>query len=216
VKPSGRVGRLAAMMACSLFFASCGQSGAPPASPTLLGPAAQQAAAAKLARGFAEVCLTTKDALAATHALQAQGWPPFGVVWDQPDSTFYAAKPTPTSPAGLFVISALRSGGTDGLSCVGHYPADGDAPMVAAIEQRWGPSQAGPASLGAGRAWAFRMHDGVLAPIPISMGAGGPATAAALASLRPNEALVYAQVFYNRPYHDVASLTSVRWPSNSK
>jgi hypothetical protein len=149
--------------------------------------------------------LNVRDPLAATHALQAQGWPPFGVVWDEPGSVFYAAKPSPALPAGLWVISDRKPGQpTAALSCFGHYPAGGYQPMVEAIERRWGPSQAGPSTYPSSRAWAFRMTNGAFARLQM-----GAPTAAALAQLRPGEALVHAQVFYNAPYHDVASAVSV-------
>ena len=176
----------------------------------LISPAEQQAAAEKIARAFVEVCLTEPDPAAARRMLRSRGWPHWGQVWDDADGVFLAARPFPGSPAGLFV---LVDRGRPGLTCVGHYPAgvaDGDAPMVGAIERRWGPSRAGPARSPGSRAWAFRIRNGAVAPADVSEGAGGPATAAALAALRPGEALVYAEVSYNAYIHDVASVVSVR------
>jgi hypothetical protein len=100
--------------------------------------------------------------------------------------------------------------GVRGMSCVGHYPAEDAAPMVKALESRWGASRPGPETYPASRAWAFRMAGGVRSDAPIADGAGGPATAAALAALHPGEALVYGQVFQNASLGDVASLVSVR------
>ena len=134
-------------------LAACGRPGAPPVPQQQpLDPLAQRTAADRIARGFVEVCLTTTDALAATRALQSQGWPAFGVVWNQPDSVFYAAKPSPASPAGLFVMGDRRRADIGApvkaqLTCVGHYQANGSAPMVQAIERRWGLSHDGPPAL---------------------------------------------------------------------
>jgi hypothetical protein len=203
-----------AVMVVVLGVAACGRVSAPtaPFQQQSLDPAAQHAAAEKIARGFAGVCLTARDALAATRALESQGWPRFGVVWDQLDSVFYAAKPSPASPAGLFVISDQRWQGTATfqMTCVGHYPADGALPMIEAIERRWGASQPGPSTLPNSRAWAFRMVNGTLTPTPASLGFGGPATAAALGGLRAGEAFIFVQVYYNPALHDVASLVSIR------
>ncbi len=199
-----------------LGVVACGRSSAP-GPVQLLDPAAQHAAAQKVARAFVEVCLTAPDALAATRTLENQGWPRFGVVWKQPDSVFYAAKPSPASPAGLFVIGDRRLGegrlrrtAVSQIICVGHYPADEAIPMVQAIERRWGPSREGPRDRPASREWAYRMKNGVLAAAPLSEALGRTAAASSPA---PGEALVYAQVFYNPSLHDVASLVSIRRPA---
>jgi hypothetical protein len=197
----------------ALMLAACGRLGAPIA-PRPLGPSAQQAAAQKLARGFGDVCLTATDALAATRALQAEGWPAFSVVLNQPGHASYAAEPSPASPAGLYVITDRRPGEpptptTDNLTCVGHYPAEGAGPMIQAMERRWGPSHDGPLSLAGSRAWTFRMANGALTTISTSGVTDGPIQAAALASLRPGEALVYFQVSYTPLLHDVAAVSSV-------
>lgn len=195
--------------------AACGRIGAPVVQRPL-DPAAQRAAAEKLARGFAEVCLTATDALAATRALQAQGWPAFGVVWNQPGSVFYAAKPSPASPAGLFVINDVRHAEppmTTNMTCVGHYPAEGAGPMIQAMERRWGASHDGPVSPAGSRAWTFRMAGGALTTVSTSGATDGPVQAAELASLGPGEALVYFQVSYNPLLRDVASLVSVWRPA---
>jgi len=205
-----------ASLAVVLLLAACGRSGIPQQPP--LDPIAQRTVAERLARGFVEVCLTNIDALAATRALQSQGWPAFGVVWNHPGSVFYAAKPSPVLPAGLFVMGDRRQSDVGApvnaqLTCVGHYSADGAAPMVQAIERRWGASHDGPVSLAGSRAWTFRMENGALTPVSTSGATEGPVQAAMLAALRPGEALVYAQVFYSPMTHDVASVVSVWRPA---
>lgn len=207
-----RLAPLAAIAAFVLSAAACQRLSAASGIVHPLDPASQQIAAQMVAGAFAGPCLAIRDPRSSTGALQALGWRSFGVVWDQPDSTFYAAKPSPTAPAGLFVISDRQASPVPiaDLQCVGHYAADDPAPMVQAIERRWGPSRDGPPRLPASRAWAFRYSGGALTPAPIAEGAGGPATAAALAGLGEGEALVYAQVSYNAPTHDIASLVSVR------
>jgi hypothetical protein len=199
----------------ALALAACGRLGAPVQRPSL-DPAAQQVAAEKLARGFADPCVSATDPLAATRSLQAQGWPTFAAVFNQPGHVFYAAKPSTASPAGLYVIYDLRRDEpptTSNMTCVGHYPADGAGPMVQAMERRWGASHDGPPSLAGSRAWTFRMANGALTPVSSSGATDGPVTRAVLASLRPGEALVYLQVFYSAPLHDVASLVSVWRPA---
>jgi hypothetical protein len=205
--------RSAMIAAAVVGVAGCGA----PIGQRPLDPAAQRVAAEKLARGFAEVCLSATDALAATRALQAQGWPAFGAVWNQPGSVFYAAKPSPASPAGLFVMSDVRRAEppmTSNITCVGHYPAEGAAAMIQAMERRWGASHDGPVSLAGSRAWTFRMVGGALTTISTSGAADGPVQAAELASLGPGEALVYFQVSYNPLLHDVASVASVWRPAS--
>jgi hypothetical protein len=199
----------------ALALAACGRLGAP-VQQRPLDPAAQQAAAEKLARGFADVCVSATDPLAATRALQAEGWPPFGAVFNQPGHVFFAAKPSAASPAGLFVIYDLRRSEppmTSNITCVGHYPAEGADPMVRAMERRWGASHDGPSSLAGSHAWTFRMTNGALSSVSSSGAADGPVTHAVLASLRPGEALVYLQVSYSPMIHDVASLVSVWRPA---
>jgi hypothetical protein len=185
-----------------------------------LDPASQRAAADKIARAFVGPCLAVADALSTTRKLQAQGWPAFATMWNEPDSVFYAAKPSPASPASLYVLGDRQDvGGFQGaptvriasLECVGHYAADDAKPMVRAIEARWGPSREGPARTPGSRSWSFLYKGGVLTPLPIAASSGGPATAAALAGLGPGEALVSADVSYNAAYHDVASGFSIRW-----
>jgi hypothetical protein len=88
----GRIGiaRRAVAAITTLALTGCGWLGAP-IQQRPLAPAAQRAAAEKLARGFADVCVSATDPLVATHALQAEGWPSFGVVYSQPGHVFYAA-----------------------------------------------------------------------------------------------------------------------------
>ena len=186
-----------------LGLAACGPLGARP-----LSPEAQAAAAEKLARGFADVCLTAADAAAATRALQAQGWPMFGTVWSGPQSVFFAAKPSAASPAGLFVIGAPRWNGTPAyqLTCVGHYPAESSDAARQAMERRWGPSQPGSQTYPGSRSWSFRLRPGAT---DLEPAAGGLPQTPAIAALAPGEALIYGQVYYNGPLHDVASLVAV-------
>ena len=189
----------------AMTLASCGRRDDKAAVVRVLDAATQRVAAEKLVRAFADVCLSAVDAHTAVEALKSKGWPAFTVVWDESDGIFYAAKP---SPAGLFVIGSQR-GSAVNLTCVGHYAADRAKPMLSAMEGQWGASGLGPAMYRESRAWSFTMRNGALASLPPNVGGGGPATAAALASLRPGQALVYAQVYANRPYRDVASLLSV-------
>jgi hypothetical protein len=203
-------------LAAVLLLVACGRSSIPQQPP--LDPVAQHRVAELLARGFVDVCLPATDALAATRALQSQGWPAFGVVWNDPGSVFYAAKPSPALPAGLFVMGDRRQSDVGApvnaqVTCVGHYPADGAAPMVQAIERRWGASHDGPLSLAGSRAWTFRMENGALTAVSTSGATDGPVQAAMLAALRPGEALVYAQVSYNPLLQDVASVISVWRPA---
>jgi hypothetical protein len=193
----------AALAMAMLGLAACGRGGGPPSTPALLDAAGQRTAAEKIARSFAEGCLASADALSATRALQTQGWPPFNVVWDQPDSIFYAAKPSPASPAGLFVVGDRSRPGARRLTCVGHYLAEGIGPMIQALERRWGPSRPGPASLPGSHIWSFRMKGGG------ELTAAGPGLPPSDPALAPGETLVYAQVSYNQPYRDVASLVTV-------
>jgi hypothetical protein len=196
-------------MVVAIAVSACGPLGAPaPQAP--LSESDQQVAAEQLARAFTGICLSATDARTATQALQAQGWSPFGAVWADPGSLFYAAKPSRAFPSGLWVFADRHRAGqaVPDILCVGHYPALGDGPMVAAMEHHWGASQGGSAIYPGSQSWTFRMRNAVLTPG--GDGGGGPATAAALASLGPGEALVYAQVFYNANQHDVASLVSVR------
>jgi hypothetical protein len=102
---------------------------------------------------------------------------------------------------------------TTNITCVGHYPAEGAGPMVQAMERHWGAGHDGPLSLAGSRAWTFRMANGALNTVSASGATDGPVTSAVLASLRPGEALVYFQVFYNPMLHDVASLVSVWRPA---
>jgi hypothetical protein len=207
--------RAAVIAVVAVAVTACGRPGAP-VGQRPLDPAAQRAAAEKLARGFAEVCLSATDAPAATRALQAQGWPAFGVVWNQPGSVFYAAKASPASPAGLFVMNDIRTAEppmTSNITCVGHYAAEGAGPMIQAMERRWGASHDGPIGLAGSRAWTFRMVGGALTTVSTSDATDGPVQAAVLASLRPGEALVYFQVSYNPLLHDVASVASVWRPA---
>ncbi|HXQ17747.1 MAG TPA: hypothetical protein VN814_24275 [Caulobacteraceae bacterium] len=203
-------------LAAVLLLAACGRSEIPQQPP--LGPVAQRAVAERIARGFAEVCLTTTDALSATRTLQSQGWPAFGVVWNHPGSVSYAATPSPALPAGLSVMGDRRQSDVGApvnlqLTCVGHYQADGAAPMVQAIERRWGASHDGPPSLAGSRAWTFRMENGAFTTVSTSGATDGPVQAAMLTALRPGEALVYLQVFYSPMMHDVASVISVWRPA---
>ena len=200
-----RASRWPAIIAATAL-AACSRPSAPAAggAPRLLDPAAQRTAAERIVRGFVDVCVNAADALAATHGLQAQGWPPFGAVWREPTSVFYAAKPTAASPAGMFVLSDLRSGGAQVLSCVAHYGAGDAAAMREVLERRWGPGEV--ADLPDSRQWTFRLAHGALTPVP---GVRGRIDPGALAALRPGEALVYAQVSYNAQTRDVASLVSV-------
>ena len=189
-------------------IAACGPLAAPKPQPPL-DPAAQQAAAEKLAAAFAGPCLTEPDPAAAIRALQAGGWPRFNTVWREPASVFYAAPP---SPAGLFVIGDRPWSGVaeaQQLSCVGHYPAETDAPMVAAIARRWGPGRIGAGPPQRGQVWTFRVRSGAITPAA-STGYISPAEAARLA---PHEAHVFVQVFYNPSLGDVASVIAVSRPT---
>jgi hypothetical protein len=79
-------------------LAGCDYLRVTPRPQTPLPPAAQAAAAEKLAIAFAGACLAEPDPTAATRLLRAAGWPAFRTVWREPASIFYAAPP---SPAGL-------------------------------------------------------------------------------------------------------------------
>ena len=174
-----------------------------------LAPAAQQAAAEKLAAAFAGACLSVADPTAATAALRTAGWPPFRTVWRQPDSVFYAAPP---APAGLFVLAERPWGGVAGaqqLTCVGHYPAQSAAPMIAAIARRWGAPRESQNPYPGALVWSFHTNAGAVTPTSSSEGLS-PARAAALP---PREADVYVQVFYNAALGDVASLIAVSRPT---
>jgi len=173
-----------------------------------LAAAAQQAAAERLASAFAGACLSEPDPTAATQALRAAGWPAFNTVWREPASVFYAAPP---SPAGLFVIGDKPWGNVAGarqITCVGHYPAETAAPMVAAIAKRWGPGRDGAGPYAGAQVWTFRAKAGVLTPAASTRGVA-PAEAAHFA---PDEAHVFIQVIYNKPLGDVASLIAVSRP----
>jgi hypothetical protein len=195
---------LRAILAASLAGAATACAPPPRRQPPL-GPAAQRAAAEKLAKAFAGVCLTEPDADAATRALETQGWPAFNTVWREPASVFYAAPP---SPAGLFVIRDKPWSGVAGAqqtTCVGHYSADTDAPMAAAIARRWGPGRSGVGPYAGAQVWTFRMKSGALTPVEASRGMA-PAEAALLG---PDEAFVHVQVAYVAGNRDVASLIAV-------
>jgi hypothetical protein len=216
-RPTQGKGRVVATLAAASVLAACGQRGAPAVPPERpLDPAAQRAAAQQLVRAFAETCLSATEALGATQALISRGWPPFNEVWKLADSAFYSGHSSPDSPVTLFVIDDRKWIGRSlhDLLCVGHYSAADATAMVDAMTQRWGPSQPGRPDISSGaRAWAFRRANGALQPTPVSDGAGGPPTAAAIASLRDGEAIVYMEVFYNASLHDVASLVSIQWPA---
>jgi len=195
------IGLSASLAACDLL------SPAPKRQPPL-DPAAERAAAEKLASAFAGACLTEPDPTAATRALRAAGWPSFNTVWREPTSVFYAAPP---SPAGLFVIGDRSWGGVAGarqLTCVGHYPAKTGAPMVTAIARRWGPGRTGAGPYAGAQVWTFRMKANVVTPVSATRGIS-PTEAALLA---PGEAQVFVQVFYNPALGDVASLIAVSRP----
>jgi hypothetical protein len=197
---------VAASLAVSL--ASCDLLNPSPKRQAPLPPAAQQAGAEKLASAFAGACLAEPDATAAVQRLRASGWPPFNSVWREPASLFYAAPP---SPAGLFVIGDKPWGhvtGAQQLACVGHYPAETAAPMLAAIARHWGPARDGDGPYPGARVWTFQVKSGVMTPLTSTR---GPAPAEA-ARLAPDEARVFVQVFYNPTLGDVASLISVSRP----
>jgi hypothetical protein len=201
--------RAAAVACAALALAGCDRTpGVPDWRP--LDAAAQAAVAGKLARAYAGPCLSEASARAAADKLQAQGWPAFNAVWNQPGSLFLAAKPSAAAPVGLFVISN-NSPGLRELNCVGHYSALDAAAMTAAVERVWGPGEPSlsPAAPGA-QAWVFLLKSGRRTPLPASAGPGGAGAVAALAALRPGEAFVYVQVSYNPAQRGVASLVSVR------
>jgi hypothetical protein len=176
----------------------------PPAEP--LEPKAQALAAEQLTAAFAGDCLTAANAQAATHALEAKGWPRFGTVWTEP-APFYAAKPSPASPAGLWVLGTPGWNATAAyqLTCVGHYPALTAARMQAAMEARWGPGRPGATAYPGAIAWEFRLRPGA-PPTPLDVSLPRPADVAAL---EPGEAIAYGQVYYNAAQTDVASLMAV-------
>jgi hypothetical protein len=92
------------------------------------------------------------------------------------------------------------------IVCTGHYPAETDAPMLAAITRRWGPGRpdVGGPYPGA-TVWTFRVKGGAVTPEPALRGFG-PAQAALLAA---DEAQVSVQVFHNPTLGDVASSIAV-------
>jgi hypothetical protein len=194
-----------------LGLAACARQDAPPPVQQL-DAAAQRVAAEKIASSFAEVCLNAIDLQAALRDLEAQGWPRFVQVWNQPDSVFYAARPSAALPAGLFVVADRPWPGRPiaQLTCVGHYGAADAAPMLQALERRWGKSQPGPSNVPGARAWAYRLAKGALSPIAAEEGPVGPTSAAAAGALGSGEAIVYAQVSYSAALKDVASLIVVR------
>jgi hypothetical protein len=198
----------AVLTACLLAgLASCDLLRVTPRPQRPLSAAAQLAAAEKLAIAFAGACLAEPDPTAATRLLRASGWPAFRTVWREPASLFYAAPP---SPAGLFVIGERPWGGVRAqqLSCVGHYPAENDAPMVAAIARRWGPGREGVGPYPGALTWSFRVKAGAITPVAVTRGISPSETAV----LAPDEAHVFVQVFYNRALGDVASAIAVSRP----
>ncbi len=205
MNPGGRL--LRAVIAAGLVAspAACDLLSPTPKRPAPLAAGAQQAAAERLAVAFAGACLSEPDPAAAARALRARGWPGFNTVWREPASVFYAAPP---SPAGLFVIGDKpwgKGAGAQRITCVGHYPAETAAPMVAAIAKRWGPGRDGVGPYPGAQVWAFTAKAGVLTPLASTRGL----SSAEAARLEPDEAHVFVQVFYNRPLGDVASLIAV-------
>ena len=201
---------LGALMASCLTVcvASCDLLNPSPKRQPPLPPAAQAAAAEKLASAFAGACLSETDPAAAIQRLRAAGWPSFNTVWRDPSGAFYAAPP---SPAGLFVIGDRPRGEAASarrLTCVGHYPAETAAPMAAAVARRWGPGRVGAGPYRGALVWTFRVKDGAVTPI-VATGGLSPDDAAMLA---PGEAHAYVQVFYNPALGDVASLIAVSRP----
>ena len=209
MKAGGRSVRAVVAAGLAPSLAACDLLSFTPKLQRPLDPAAQQAAAEKLASAFAGACLSEPDPTAATKALRAAGWPPFNTVWREPASVFYAAPP---SPAGLFVIADRPWGGVAGarqLSCVGHYPAETAAPMAAALARRWGPARDGVGPYPGARVWTFRISANAITPDSTTRGIS-PAEAARLA---PGEAHVFVQVFYSPALRDVASLIAVSRPN---
>ena len=206
------VGALRAVVAAGLAasVAACDLLAPTPKPQRPLDPTAERGAAETLASAFAGACLTEPDPTAAIQALRAAGWPPFNTVWREPASVFYAAPP---SPAGLFVIADRPWGGVAGarrLTCVGHYPAQTAAPMVAAIARRWGPGRDGVGPYRGAQVWTFRMKGDALTPASATRDMA-PAEAARLA---PDEAQVFVQVINNAALGDVASLIAVSRPGH--
>jgi hypothetical protein len=186
--------------------ASCDLLNPAPKPQRPLPAAAQRAAAEKLASAFAGACLTEADPTTATRLLRASGWPAFNTVWRQPASVFYAAPPP---PAGLFVIGDRPRGGAQRLTCVGHYPAETAAPMVAAIARRWGPARDASGPYPGAQVWTFQVKAGAITPV-VSTSGLSPDDAA---TLGPGEARVFVQVYDNRALGDVASLIAVSRPA---
>lgn len=208
MKPGGTCLHAVAAAALAASVAACNLLGPPKRQPPL-SAAAQAAAAEKLASAFAGACLSEASPEAAIGRLRAGGWPAFNTVWRRPDSVFYAAPP---SPAGLFVLGDLAGSApaptARRLTCVGHYPAETAAPMVAAIARRWGPGRPGGPYAGA-QVWSFRIKDGAITPDLTS----GGLTADGAPPLAPGERRAYLQVFYNPALGDVASLIAVSRPA---
>jgi hypothetical protein len=193
-----------AVFVLSASLAACEWFSPKPKVHPPLAPAAQQAAAEKLATAFAGACISEPDPAAATAALQAAGWPPFRTVWRQPASVFYAA---PQSPAGLFVTAERPWGGAGAqqISCVGHYSADGADPMVAAVTRRWGPPRDSDSPYPRARIWTFRMSAGTVT----QTAATGGISPDEASRLPPGDADVFVRVFYNPTIGDVASVIAV-------
>ena len=207
MRPGGACLHAIAAASLAASVAGCGLLGPPKRQPPL-PPAAQAAAAEKLASAFAGACLTEARPEGAIRTLRAGGWPAFNTVWRHPDSVFYAAPP---SPAGLFVLGDRGSGSlasTQRLTCVGHYSAQTAAPMAAAIARRWGPGRPGGPDAGA-EVWTLRVKDGAVSPVAATNGL----SADDAAMLGPGEAHAYVQVFYNPALGDVASLIAVSRPA---
>ena len=206
---TGRTGLRTVVAACLAGgTAACEWLSPVPQHQPPLPPAAQQAAAEKLATAFAGACLTETTPDAAIRTLRAAGWPSFSTVWRDPGSVFYAAPP---QPAGLFVISDRSQGEVaraQRLTCVGHYPAESAAPMVAAIARRWGPGRVGAGPYPGAQIWTFQTKDGAITPVV----AAGGLSADDTALLAPGEAHAYVQVVYNPTLGDVASLIAVSRP----
>jgi hypothetical protein len=205
----GRCLRALIASCLSLGVASCDYLNPSPQRQRPLPATAQAVAAEKLAAAFAGACLSEADPTAATQRLRAAGWPRFNTVWRDPSGAFYAAPP---SPAGLFVIGDHPRGkvaDTRRLTCVGHYPAETAAPMVAAIGRRWGAARLGAGPYPGALVWTFRVRAGAITPV-VATGGLSPDDAAILA---PDEAHAYVQVFYNPALGDVASLIAVSRPT---
>ena len=203
-------GCLRALVASSLAMgvASCDYLNPSPQRQRPLPAATQVAAAEQLATAFAGACLTEADPTTVTQRLRAAGWRRFNTVWRDAGSTFYAASP---SPAGLFVIGDVPRGKVASarrLTCVGHYPAETAAPMVAAIARRWGPGRLDPGPYPGALVWTFQVRPGGITPTARTGGISPDAAA----MLAPGEADACVQVFYNAAIGDVASLIAVNRP----